>query len=398
MRQTARSFVARLPAVVAALLFAQAICAAPYVPQDDATVLERLPVKPTDPVARELREMRARLAAEPDDVDTAVELARRYFRLAMAEGDPRFIGYAEAALRPWQTSTDPPHDVLVMRALLQQYRHDFKDAIETLAAAAKSDPADPEVPLWQAAILLVQADYAGATRACEALRATGHHLDWVGCKTSVYGVTGAAALAYTTLNDALARSRNVRSGSRLWMLTRLAEFALVLGEPDRAEQHFKAALALGVNDQYLLAAYADFLLDEDRPEEVVALLKDWPRSDTLLLRLALAEKALATPALDEHVHTLKARFDAAALRGDKLHQQEEARFNLYLLGQPAKALSLAQENWMLQREPRDARILLEAALAANDPKAARPALDWLASSGYEDAYLRQLAERLKTAP
>jgi len=98
--------------------------------------------------------------------------------------------------------------------------------------------------------------------------------------------------------------------------------------------------------------------------------------------------------LEEHVRTLKSRFDAAAMRGDKLHQQEEARFNLYLLGQRPRALALAKENWTLQREPRDARILLEAALAANDPKAAQPALDWLARTGYQDPYLRRLAARL----
>jgi len=181
------------------------------------------------------------------------------------------------------------------------------------------------------------------------------------------------------------------------MLTRLAEFSLVLGEPDRAERHFKEALSLGVNDQFLLAAYADFLLDRGRPAEVVTLLKDWTRSDVLLLRLALAEKAVKAPALDQHVQNLKARFDAAALRGDNLHQQEEARFNLHLLQRPARALALARENWALQREPRDARIFIEAALAANDPVAAQPVLDWLASAGYEDPYLRQLAARLKAA-
>ncbi|MET1083036.1 MAG: hypothetical protein ABWY12_08335 [Burkholderiales bacterium] len=396
MRYSGRRFVVRLWAAGACLLCAP-VAAAPYIPKDDATVLERLPVKPADPVARELRDLRARLAAQPDDVDTAVRLARRYFRLAMSEGDPRFVGYAEAALRPWWGSKDPPHEVLVMRALLEQYRHDFSGALETLAAAAKSDPTDPEVPLWQAAILLVQADYAGAASACEALRGAGRELDWVGCKTSVDGVTGAAAGAYASLSDTLARSRGVRSGAKLWMLTRLAEFSLVLGASDRADRHFKEALSLGVNDQFLLAAYADFLLDQGRPAEVVALLKDWPRSDVLLLRLALAEKALQAPTLDEHVRTLKSRFDAAALRGDKLHQQEEARFNLYLLEQPARALSLAKENWSLQREPRDARILFEAALAANDPSAAQPALDWIVRSGYEDPTLRQLAARLKAS-
>ena len=211
------------------------------------------------------------------------------------------------------------------------------------------------------------------------------------------GVTGRAGSAYAQLSESLARTRDVRAGPKLWMLTRLAEFSLVLDQPDRAERHFKEALALGVNDQFLLAAYADFLLDRGRAADVVALLGGWSHSDALLLRLALAEKATRAPALDDHVRALKARFDAAARRGDKLHQQEEARFQLHLLGDEARALALARENWTLQREPRDARVLLEAALAANDPAAARPALEWLARSGYEDPRLRRLAAQLEAA-
>ena len=88
------------------------------------------------------------------------------------------------------------------------------------------------------------------------------------------------------------------------------------------------------------------------------------------------------------MRTLKSRFDAAALRGDKLHQQEEARFHLHLLERRARALSLARENWTLQREPRDARILLEAALAANDPRPRSPR-----STG-----LRVPATRIRPAP
>ena len=381
-----------VPVAAGALVaLAQVAAAAPYVPTDDAKVLERLPVKPADPAARELRDLRARLAAQPEDLDAAVRLARGYFHLARSEGDPRFIGYAEGALRPWPEGNGAPHEVLVVRALLRQYRHDFDGALDALAAAAVADPTDPEVPLWRAAILLVRADYAGAASACEALRGMASPLDWIACKASVYGVTGRAAPAYASLRDALARARGVRPGPKLWMLTRLAEFSLVLDEPDRAEQHFREALALRLDDQFLLAAYADFLLDRGRPAEVAALLKDWTRSDALLLRLAVAEKALKAPGLSEHTRALRARFDAAALRGDTLHQQEEARFNLHLLGQPSRALALAQANWALQREPRDARILLEAALAVNDPAAAQPALDWLSRSGYEDPRLRRLA-------
>src|SRR5258707_1232397 len=51
--------------------FAATAYAAPYVPKDEATVLERLPVRPGDPVARELRQLRTDLAANPRDRETA---------------------------------------------------------------------------------------------------------------------------------------------------------------------------------------------------------------------------------------------------------------------------------------------------------------------------------------
>ena len=52
----------------------------------------------------------------------------------------------------------------------------------------------------------------------------------------------------------------------------------------------------------------------------------------------------------------------------------------------------------VQREPRDARVLLEAALAAGDGAAAQPARDWLKTSRFEDAQLRQLGQATAALP
>ena len=383
-----------LPALVLALL-AGAAHAAPYVPKDDAQVLERLPVRPGDPTARELRRLRAELAADPRNLDTALRLAERYFELAGAEGDPRYVGYAQAALGPWWNLAAPPLAARVMRAILKQYSHDFSGAMQDLEAATREDPGNALAWSWRAAIDMVEADYAAARADCEMLKRVAAELDALGCVTFLDGTTGKAAPAYRALSDALARGPASSPEVKVWVLTRLAEMSLRQGDTRRAEAHFRAALSLGVRDQFLLAAWADFLLDQGRPAEVVPLLRDWVRSDILLLRLALAERALGANGAKEHIRALRERFEAAALRGDKLHQQEEARFNLYLLGDKEKSLALAQENWRLQREPRDARVLLEAALAMKDPAAAQPALDWLERSGHEDPHLRDLAARLK---
>jgi hypothetical protein len=92
---------------------------------------------------------------------------------------------------------------------------------------------------------------------------------------------------------------------------------------------------------------------------------------------------------------LKERFDASALRGDKLHQQDEARLHLEMLGDAKGAVRLAAENYRVQREPSDARMLMEAALGAKDYAAAQPALDWMRASGYEDPLYAKLAQQLR---
>ncbi|HKW37573.1 MAG TPA: hypothetical protein VJO54_07175 [Burkholderiales bacterium] len=380
---------------LALALIAISAHAAPYVPKDDSVVLEHLPVRPSDPVARELRQLRAELAASPRNRDTAIRLAERYFALANAEGDPRYVGYAEAALKPWWNLSAPPLDALVMRAILKQYSHDFSGAMQDLKAATREDPENARAWSWRAAIDMVQADYGQARKDCTALKDIVSDLYAVGCFAYLDGITGKAAAAYRALSEAFARSGDNPPEVKVWVLTRLAEMSLRLGNVKQAEEHFRAAYFEPINDQFLLGAYSDFLLDQGRPDEVMPLLVDWFKSDILLLRLAIAEKALKAPKAAEHVEALRSRFEAAALRGDKLHQQEEARFNLYLLGNKEKALALAQENWKLQREPRDARILLEAALAMKVPAAAQDALDWLERSGHEDPFLRETARKLR---
>jgi hypothetical protein len=179
------------------------------------------------------------------------------------------------------------------------------------------------------------------------------------------------------------------------VLTRLAEISDRLGRSADADTYFQAALKLKISDAYLLAVYAEFLHDENRHQEVIALLKDKERSDVLLMRLALAEKALKAPRATEHEEVIKVRFDAARLRGDKLHIQDEARFYLYFLNNPKESLRLAQENWKDQHEPSDARMLLEATLAAKDKAAAQPALDWFRQSRIEDRHLQQLVKSIQ---
>ncbi|MBX3619613.1 MAG: hypothetical protein KF891_06455 [Rhizobacter sp.] len=376
-------------------LVAGAAWAAPYTPTSDDDVLEVLPARAADPGMREMRELRAALARNPTDANTALRLARRYYAEVAAEGDPRYIGYAQAALAPWWQQADPPVEVRVMRAVLRQFSHQFDAALVDLRAATDQDPQQGEAWAWQAAIHMVQADYPAAREACEHVAALATPIIGTACRAGIDAITGHAAEAAAALQAALAAHPDASPEEQLWVLTRLAETQDRLGRPGEADATYRRALALQITDGYLLAAYADFLLDQKRPAEVLVLLKDKTRSDLLLLRLALAAQALNAPQRKAWQDDLAARFEAARLRGDATHQKEESRFVLALQGDAARALTLAQANYAVQREPADARALLEAALAAHDPAAAAPALQWMASSHIESVALQALAGRLK---
>lgn len=369
--------------------------AAPFTPSSDQEVLEVLPARAADPRMQALRELRAAVAHQPNDADAAVRLARRYYEEVMAEGDPRYVGYAQAALAPWWRQPDPPASVRVMRAIVLQFSHQFDAALADLAAAVQQEPHSGEAWAWQAAIHMVRADYSGARRACEQVVALATPLIGVACLAHVDSHTGQATAAASALQNALSREPTSAPEERLWALTRLAEINERRGLNAEAEAAYRQALALGVADVYLLAAYADFLLDHKRPAEVLTLLKDKARSDLLLLRLALAAKAVGDPRLTAWRNDLAARFEAARRRGDSTHQKEESRFVLGVLGQPDQALVLARENYAVQREPADARILLEAAVAARQAAAAEPVLQWMASSRIESVVLNTLARQLK---
>lgn len=388
----------RLPLIFTGLLaLGAAAAAAPFVPASDAQVLATVPARASDARARELAALRAAWRAAPQDLPTALALARRCFEEVAAEGDPRYVGYAQAALAPWWDQPAPPPEVRVLRAMVLQFDHRFDPALADLAAAVQAEPANAAAWAWRTAILLVRADYDEAHRSCEALAALAPPLVGAACRAQVDAVTGRAVPAAAALRQALARHPGADPAQRQWALTRLAETEERLGRAADAEAAFRAGLATGVADVYLQAAYADFLLDRGRAPEVLVLLKDGGRADVLLLRLALAARAAGDPRAAALANELAARFDAAQRRGDNSHRKEQSRFLLALRGDVPQALALARANWAEQREPADARLLLDAALAARDAAAAQPVLDWMARTGIESVALRGLAAQLKAA-
>ncbi|HEY1325617.1 MAG TPA: hypothetical protein VGI14_01675 [Casimicrobiaceae bacterium] len=378
--------------LVCVLCCAMAAAATPYVPADDATVLERLPEK-SDAALRELKALRAALVAKPDDLDAAVRFARRAVEASRERGDPRFLGQAQAALAPWWNAASPPDVVRVLRATVRQSLHDFDGALADLDALLAAHPGNGQALLTRATVLTVRGRYADALRDCAQLARRTTPLVFAACSAAPASSSGSANAAYLALREALVDPRE-QPVVREWALTLAAEIAARRGDAAAAEAQFRAARALDARDPYLKAAYADFLLDQARPRDALALVADDAYNDALLLRVALAEASIPErhAELAAHRDELAARFDAAHLRGDSLHRREEARFRLALLHDANGALELARQNWSVQREPADLRLLVEAARAAGDRATFDAAREWATSNRLDDVAVRALLE------
>jgi hypothetical protein len=384
---------AALHSLFIALLLAP-LCAGaePYLPRQPSQVLERLPPR-SDPAQRELASMRLRLQREPADVALAAELARRYLGIARNDGDPRYLGYAQAALHSWWELPAPPAEVQVLRATIRQSTHQFGAALEDLDRLVAADSGNAQAWLTRATVQQVTGDFAGARHSCSRLIGIVSELVTLACLANVDSLSGAAESSYRALHAAWAAQRGGMPGIDEWVLTLLGEMAARLGQAKAAEQHFSAALALAPGDSYLLGAYADFLLDQGQPGPAARLLRGKEKADALLLRRAIALDLLKSPDAAAARRALGDRFRAAAMRGDSVHQREQARYLLHLERDPAGALALARANWAVQKEPADIRILLESALAARDARAVAEALAWIDRVRLEDAGLARLRAR-----
>ncbi len=377
-----------------ALLFSvitTATIAAPYVPADDAAVLERLPLRRGERADAPLLALRAAWLRQPDSVATSASLAREYLRRARMQSDPRYLGYAQAVLAPWAQHARPPIEIQVLRATAAQSLHDFDGALRDLDAALKRAPDHAQARLTRAAVNQARGELAEARRDCEQLAGIAADVIAQACGATVDALTGNATRSYARIAALRAQLAESNRDVAAWLDGLLAEFAQRGNYAARAERHYMAALAVEPDDAFTRAAYADFLLDHERPTEVVALLRAHTRADGLLLRYTLAQRRLRAAETPELIKTLDARFSEARARGTALHLREEAVFALKLLDEAPRALQLARENWQAQREPADARILLETALAAGDVEAAQPVVAWMKHNNMRDPILDALA-------
>ena len=368
-----------------------------YTPTRDAAVLAHVPTT-TDPRVRAFEQLAREHEDHPRERTRALALSRAYIDYERHTGDARFLGRAMAPIQPWLASASPPSDVQLVYATILQSRHQFAQARTTLKTLLKTDPDNAQAWLTLATVDMVQGRFARARQDCVHAANTGGQSLALVCNGDLLTLTGQADKAYRLLELLNSESTALPADTGAYIQGLLADAALRQNKRDLAESHFKRGLALSPGDNFLLADYGDFLLDEHRYADVIDRLAPYSDSDTSFLRLVQARVAQDAPNAAASVAAMRQRFAAMDARGSHLYRREQASFVLHVLNAPERALALAKDNWQVQRAPQDARIFLEAALAAGTPHIAAPVIAFLDRSGLNDPIIDALARQATAAP
>lgn len=356
--------------------------AAPYRPASDAMVLATVPAG-TRPVT-----------TRPGDLQSAVAQAAADVESARTSGDPRYLGYAQSALGPWWKAKNAPLPVVLIRAQIHQHNHLFEAALVDLDHALQLDPRNVQARLTRAAIYQVQGNYTAAMTDCRNLALIVEPLVTIDCMSRVSSLRGDARPAYRRLLTLRDRADGVEPRQRREIELTLADISTRLGEVDAARQHYELALSATDVDAYTLLTFADFLLDQREYRQVIALFERYPEYADLLLRAALAARAMNTANAGQLAQRLREQYAAHQRRGDFVPSRDYARFLLDIEGKASAALDAALFNWRSQREPADALIVVRAAIAAGRPPAAAPVMTFIREHGPEDVRLASLLEQI----
>lgn len=368
-----------------------------WVPASDDVVLQQVPAT-SDPRVRHFDELRANYRKHPGDLDLAVQLAHAWIDYGRSTGDTRFIGRAMALIDPWMQHSPPPVSVARLAATVQQNRHHFKEARQALRRIVQRDPGNSQAWLTLATVAMVQGDLEAANRACVKLASSGGNFMGTVCTASLRSLSGHNEQAMALLKLVADPGPKAPPEIQSWLHGLMADVAVRMGDAELAEEHFRQALQFTPGDNFLIADYADFLLEEGRPAAAARLVRPYTRSDTSFLRLVMAEKMQGLPEAQADAGRMQQRFAAMEQRGSHVYRREQAGFVLQVLDKPQQALRLAQQNWQVQRAPKDVLVYLQAALAAGDPQAARPAMDFVQRTGLVDARIAPLMQRLRQQP
>lgn len=350
----------------------------------------------------QLRSLNQARRAQPQDLNAALAYARAVFTLGLTEGDLRWFGSAKAALRPWWQAAELPADGYFLRGLVRQGFHDFKAGLIDIDRAIALEPRRAEFWSWRFALHLLQADFASARQDSEEMaRLLGKE------EADVYRAvlqyrTGQPLPAVQMLMRAI-RSPNYQDGSSQdWLGFHLGEAYRVAGQPAQALAVWEARLKASPRSHLLRLSMADLLNQQGQYRQAKAVAMNQSDmgslTDALLMQALLASRGLKDADEARLASQMDARLRAQALRQEALIERPKLIYQIAYGQDLAAGLALSIENWQLQKDPPDAVLFAQAALALGQAQAAAPVVEWAEKSGYTDPQLSPLLRQLRAHP
>ncbi|MDH4377218.1 MAG: hypothetical protein QE494_13055 [Ramlibacter sp.] len=350
----------------------------------------------------QLRSLDQARRAQPQDLNAALAYARAVFTLGLTEGDLRWFGSAKAALGPWWQAAELPADGYFLRGLVQQGFHDFKAGLIDIDRAIALEPRRAEFWSWRFALHLLQADLASARQDSEEMaRLLGKE------EADVYRAvlqyrTGQPLPAVQMLMRAI-RSPNYQDGSSQdWIGFHLGEAHRVAGQPAQALAVWEGRLKASPRSHLLRLSMADLLNQQGQYRQAKAVAMNQADmgslTDALLMQALLASRGLKDADEARLASQMDARLRAQALRQEALIERPKLIYQIAYGQDLAAGLALSIENWQLQKDPPDAVLFAQAALALGQAQAAAPVVEWAEKSGYTDPQLSPLLRQLRAHP
>jgi hypothetical protein len=244
-----------------------------------------------------------------------------------------------------------------------------------LARPCSGTADDPQAWLTRATVLRVLGRYDEAAASCQKLKAWSRIL--ASRSSAPQGFDGSDGPSRKCIReDRLdCRSRRLPPEARAWRYSELGEMAERRGD----DAPPSTGCARDCSSRRMISTCAPrapiCCCGSKARAEVLQLLSRLRihGADAIAYRHRAASSCTTMSGRSKAVAQLAGAFDIEQQRGDAVHRREQARFLLDVSLQPSAALTAAQQNWQVQREPEDVLVLLRAAQAAQHPQAAEPA-------------------------
>lgn len=401
---------------VAVLIFWLAVALSPaaaqerFRPSESAVVLSAS-VHTANGRQNSLRALDKAWRDQPQILSPSLAYARAVFTLGLTDGDLRWYGAAKAALKPWWTAADLSAEAYFLRGLVKQGFHDFQGGLQDINRAIDAEPGRAEFWSWRFALHLLLADMAAAQKDIDEIgRFFGEEEARVYRAVLLYR-TGQALPAVDMLSRATRSVNYQDASSQDWLGFHLGEAHRVAGQPAQALTVWGKRLKASPQSHLIRLSLADLLNQQGQFRQAKNTAtatvttangsvqnSTGNMTDALLMQAVLASRGLKDPDESRLASQLEARLQSQALRQEALIERPKLIYQI-AYGRDVKAgLALSIDNWQLQKEPSDALLFVQAALALGQARAAEPVVHWAEKTGYTDSQLTLLLAQLKAHP